>query len=61
MSHIPTRVAAASEIAAAGGRAIAFQADVTDADAVGRMVVRTEAELRPVSIVLNNAGVSCHA
>src|SRR5260370_33539393 len=50
--------AAAAEIAAAGGRGITIQADVADADAVARMVVRTEADLGPVSILVNNAGVS---
>jgi 3-oxoacyl-[acyl-carrier protein] reductase len=53
--------AAAGEIAATGGRVIAIQADVADADAVARMVVRTEAELGPVSILVNNAGVSSRA
>jgi 3-oxoacyl-[acyl-carrier protein] reductase len=40
---------------------IAIQADVADADAVARMVARTEAELGPVSILVNNAGVSSPA
>jgi NADP-dependent 3-hydroxy acid dehydrogenase YdfG len=40
---------------------MAIQADVTDADPVGRMVVRTEVGLGPVGIVVNNAGVSSHA
>src|SRR5205085_1443868 len=53
--------AAAGEIAATGGRVIAFQADVADADAVARMVTRTDAELGPVSILINNAGVSSPA
>ena len=53
--------AAAGEIAATGGRVIAVQADVADADAVARMVARTEAELGPVSILVNNAGVSTPA
>ena len=53
--------AAAGEIAATGGRVIAIQADVADADAVARMVARTEAELGPVSILVNNAGVSSPA
>jgi len=53
--------AAAGEIAATGGRVIAVQADVADADAVARMVSRTEAELGPVSILVNNAGVSSPA
>ena len=52
---------AAGEIAAAGGRVIAIQADVADADAVARMVARTEAELGTVSILVNNAGVSSPA
>ena len=52
---------AAGEIAAAGGRVIAVQADVADPDAVSRMVVRTEAELGPVSILVNNAGLSSPA
>ncbi len=52
---------AATEIAAAGRRVIAIQADVADADAVARMVVRTEAELGPVSILVNNAGISSPA
>src|ERR1700724_921013 len=43
--------AAAGEIAATGGRVIAFQADVADADAVARMVTRTDAEPGPVSIL----------
>ena len=44
---------AAHEIAAAGGRVIAVQADVADADAVARMIARTEGELGPVSILVN--------
>jgi 3-oxoacyl-[acyl-carrier protein] reductase len=53
--------AAAAEIAAAGGRVIVVQADVADANAVARMVARTEAELGPVSILVNNAGISSPA
>jgi 3-oxoacyl-[acyl-carrier protein] reductase len=52
---------AAAEIAADGGRVIAIQADVADADAVARMVTRTEAEMGPISILVNNAGVSSPA
>jgi 3-oxoacyl-[acyl-carrier protein] reductase len=33
------------------------QADVADAEAVGRMVARSEAEFGPVTILVNNAGV----
>jgi 3-oxoacyl-[acyl-carrier protein] reductase len=52
---------AAGEIAGAGGRVIAVQADVADSDAVSRMVVRTETERGPVSILVNNAGLSSPA
>jgi 3-oxoacyl-[acyl-carrier protein] reductase len=43
---------------AAGGRAIAAPADVSDADSVEAMVARTEQELGPLTILVNNAGVS---
>lgn len=52
---------AADEITTAGGRVIAIQADVADADAVARMVARTEAELGSVSLLVNNAGLSSPA
>ncbi|MBW2521959.1 MAG: SDR family oxidoreductase [Deltaproteobacteria bacterium] len=44
-------------IIAAGGRAIAVQADVRDRGAVDRMVARTEKELGPVDILVNNANI----
>jgi 3-oxoacyl-[acyl-carrier protein] reductase len=47
-----------SEIAAAGGRAIAVKADVAEPAAVEAMVDRAEAELGTVTILINNAGVS---
>jgi NAD(P)-dependent dehydrogenase (short-subunit alcohol dehydrogenase family) len=47
----------AAEIRAAGGRAITCGADVADADAVSAMVARTEAELGPLTILVNNAGI----
>lgn len=47
-----------AEITKAGGRAIAAAADVGDAAAVGAMVARTEKELGPVTILVNNAGIS---
>src|SRR5216117_1787865 len=46
------------EIAAAGGRAIAVKADVAEAAAVEAMIARTERELDPVTILVNNAGVA---
>jgi 3-oxoacyl-[acyl-carrier protein] reductase len=50
--------ATAEEARAAGMAAIAVQADVSDADAVARMVVRVEAELGSVDVLVNNAGVT---
>src|ERR1700731_49568 len=47
-----------AEILTAGGRAIAVAADVADSAAVKAMVARTEAELGPVTILVNNAGVA---
>jgi 3-oxoacyl-[acyl-carrier protein] reductase len=47
-----------AEIVAAGGRAIAVQASVADADAVEGMVARAESELGPVTVLVNNAGVA---
>jgi len=41
-----------------GGVATAVQTDVTDPDAVQRALERTKSELGPVSILVNNAGVS---
>jgi len=47
-----------AEITGAGGRAIAAVADVADAAAVEAMVARTEKELGPLTILINNAGIS---
>jgi 3-oxoacyl-[acyl-carrier protein] reductase len=47
-----------AEITGASGRAIAVAADVADAGAVTAMVSRTEKELGPLTILVNNAGVS---
>ena len=52
-----TAEALAAEIRAAGGRAIAVGADVADATAVDVMAARTEAELGPITILVNNAGI----
>lgn len=48
---------AARRIAAGGGRAIAWGADVADADAVAAMIAHVRDELGPVDIAVNNAGV----
>jgi 3-oxoacyl-[acyl-carrier protein] reductase len=47
-----------AEITTAGGRAIAVVADVADSAATEAMVAHTEAKLGPVTILVNNAGVS---
>jgi 3-oxoacyl-[acyl-carrier protein] reductase len=45
------------EIRSSGGRAVAIRADIGDPAQVEDMVRRTTAELGPVSILVNNAGV----
>lgn len=49
--------AIAKEIEAAGGKALAAPFDVTDRQAVEAGTARVEAELGPIDIVVNNAGV----
>ena len=50
--------AARDEIVNAGGRALAFAADVADQAAVEDIVRRTEAELGPLFLLVNNAARS---
>jgi NAD(P)-dependent dehydrogenase (short-subunit alcohol dehydrogenase family) len=57
-AHADAAEALIVEIAAAGGRAIAVAADVAQPAPVEAMVARTEAELGPVTILVNNAGVA---
>ncbi len=47
----------ANAILETGGRAIAVGADVTDETAAGRAVERAAAELGPVTVLVNNAGI----
>ena len=49
--------ATAAEIRAAGGRALAVQADIADYAAVQRMVERVSGELGPIDVLVNNAGM----
>src|SRR5258708_12103502 len=56
--HADAAEAVVAEIATAGGRAIAAAADVADSAAVEAMVAPAEAELGPVTILVNNAGVA---
>src|ERR1700694_5084202 len=58
VAHADAAEALIAEIAAAGGRAIAVAADGAESAAVEAMVARTEAELGPVTILVNNAGVA---
>jgi len=46
-----------AEIVSAGGRAIAIPADVSDPDAVRRMVARATDDLGPIDIAVSNVGV----
>jgi 3-oxoacyl-[acyl-carrier protein] reductase len=52
---------AVQEIRKAGGRALAIRADVADAEQVRGMIARVAAELGPISILVNNAGVIAQA
>lgn len=53
--------AVVTEIEALGRRAIAIQADVSDPDAVQRMVQVVERDLGPVDRLVNNAGIVMRA
>ena len=57
-AHDDAAEALIAEIAASGGRAIAVAADVAEVAAVEAMVGRTETELGPITILVNNAGVA---
>jgi 3-oxoacyl-[acyl-carrier protein] reductase len=46
----------AEEIRAAGGRALALQADVSNHEGVRAMVARATDELGPIGVLVNNAG-----
>lgn len=49
--------ALADEITAAGGRALALSLDVAEVRSIGPALDKAEAELGPLSIMVNNAGV----
>ncbi|MGA7338964.1 MAG: glucose 1-dehydrogenase [Terracidiphilus sp.] len=46
-----------AEIKAAGGKAIALQADLANPDSIGPLVTAVARELGPIHILVNNAGV----
>lgn len=50
--------AVVDEVEAGGGKAVAIQADVADADAVTAMFAAVESSLGPVSVLVNNAGIN---
>jgi NAD(P)-dependent dehydrogenase (short-subunit alcohol dehydrogenase family) len=52
---------AKAEIEAKGGRALAIQADVADANALMQAAARVEAELGPIDVWVNNAMVTIYA
>lgn len=56
--HLDRAEAVVEEVRAAGGKAIAVQADVTDFEAVKAMVAKTTEELGPIGVLVNNAGNS---
>ena len=49
--------AVVARIEAAGGRAVAAQADIADADAVRRMFESAETAFGGVDVLINNAGI----
>jgi NAD(P)-dependent dehydrogenase (short-subunit alcohol dehydrogenase family) len=48
----------AADIRGAGGHAVAFQADVAEEMAVAELFKEAERELGPVSVLVNNAGIT---
>jgi 3-oxoacyl-[acyl-carrier protein] reductase len=50
--------AVAAEIRAAGGEATAYVADLADGDAIPALVDRIRADVGPIDILINNAGIS---
>jgi NAD(P)-dependent dehydrogenase (short-subunit alcohol dehydrogenase family) len=50
--------AVVADITAAGGKAVAIKADITNTAGVVQMIDQATAELGPLSIVVNNAGVA---
>lgn len=63
VNYLSSADAATTLVEAIGGqgRAIALRADVADPAQVDSMLARIGAELGPISILVNNAGVACRA
>lgn len=47
-----------AQVAALGGRAVAYRCDVADFEAVGRTVLQVNADFGGVDILVNNAGIT---
>jgi len=58
VAHAEAAEAFTKKILGRGGRAIAVAADASDPQAVEVMVAQAEADLGPVTILVNNAGIS---
>ena len=58
LAHEEEGRAVRDEIRRAGGRAEVFRADVSDPEAVAAMARRVEAELGPIGVLVNNAGIT---
>ena len=52
---------AVKEIEASGGRAIAITSDVSDRTQIERMVDAVNADVGPIDVLVNNAGIGFHA
>ena len=52
----PAGETVAANIRASGGKAIAYAVDISDGERVGAAVARTEQELGPIDVLVNNAG-----
>ncbi len=57
LGQLPETKEVLAEIERSGGRAISFEADVSDAEAVGQMVQETVSRLGRIDVLVNNAGV----
>lgn len=57
LTHADEAQEVCSKISAAGGKAVAIQADVGDAADVRRLAETAERSLGPVAILVNNAGI----
>src|ERR1700733_12271258 len=46
-----------AEIKAAGGKAIAVQANLADTESIGPLIAKVARELGPIDVLVNNAGI----